>query len=428
MLSQSHDPNSPDAFPFPPEVDIALLLRTLGSVPPEDFRSVFALGTGVCADTTLNGEPVRISIGISNLHRLGSSLPDARYREVQFVDVCRIISREGGKALERLYFDYHLENLPDEPGKGIIAAALYPRVEGLIEARLPAAPLMKIVPRELSHELLFGDKKEVSQTAIKSWSDILPNSGVEWFVLSLPSGEAVPVVVAPESVEPGVVVAQLFRTLIDPLEKPVVGNPTGATAISFYAELVKMHAEGWSSINRIQSFNLDEYFGLSAHNKASFVHYMNVHLFNHVDIPASSIFFPTADTSKNYSQMIKDAGGFDVVIGGIGLNGHFAYNEPGSSFTSRTRCIALEESSRRSTIGDFGGVLEQVPEKAYTVGMADILEARSVIMAASGQKKIPILKTALFGPVTELCPSSILRTHPNFLLVVDREIAHALRS
>ena len=188
-----------------------------------------------------------------------------------------------------------------------------------------------------------------------------------------------------------------------------LGLPTGATPIGMYEELVRSFRGGQCDFALVHTFNLDEFAGLSADHPGSYREYMRVHFFEHVNIREDHVHFP--DATGDYEEEIRNAGGIDLLILGIGMNGHIAFNEPGSSFQSRTREVELLERKQR----------------AFTMGIATILEARRIVLLASGAAKAGVVHRALHGPVSELMPASILQTHPNVIAILDEDAAgHAL--
>ena len=183
-----------------------------------------------------------------------------------------------------------------------------------------------------------------------------------------------------------------------------IGLPAGRTPAGMYEELVRMHRESHLSLSRVRTFNLDEYEGLPEDHPGSFHSYMRAQLFDHVNVPPANIHFP----DSGYDRTIADAGGMDLLILGIGTNGHIAFNEPGSSFASRTRIVDLAPETP-------GPV-----RRGITMGIATILDARKIVLLASGEAKRDVIRRALHGQVTEALPASVLQLHPDVTVILDQ--------
>jgi glucosamine-6-phosphate deaminase len=215
-------------------------------------------------------------------------------------------------------------------------------------------------------------------------------------------------------------------------EKPetVFLLPTGTTPLGMYRRLVEMHHREGLSFARATFFNLDEYLGLPPDHPASYHVYMEENFYSLVDadparihVPEGSAPDPEAECER-YEAAIREAGGVDLCVLGIGRNGHIGFNEPGAPFDSRTRVVRLAESTRRINASDFEG--DRAPERAITVGMATIFEAREVLLLASGANKARAAAAALQREVSEAVPASMLRRHPNASFLLDRDAASAL--
>jgi glucosamine-6-phosphate deaminase len=214
----------------------------------------------------------------------------------------------------------------------------------------------------------------------------------------------------------------LSRTAAELLVKAIrarpsltVGLPTGNTPLGMYDELVHAYRRQQIDFSGLRTFNLDEYLRLPANDPNSYRSYMREHFFDHVNIPPNNIHFP--DTDLDYEKDIADAGGIDLLIAGIGLNGHLAFNEPGSSFGSRTREVDLAPETIANAREHFCGA--PVPARAVTVGIGTILDSRCIVLLASGPDKKGILHRSLHGPVSETVPASALQMHPNVVAIVD---------
>jgi glucosamine-6-phosphate deaminase len=216
-------------------------------------------------------------------------------------------------------------------------------------------------------------------------------------------------------------VADRIRTKTD----FVLGCATGSTPLRFYQELVEWCRAGELDLSEVTTFNLDEYCGLPSHDPHSYRFYMNQHLFSGTHIAPSHTHFPSPEDPAGYEAAIRDAGGIDLQIVGIGENGHIGFNEPGSSFDSRTRVVELSESTVKSNARFFDKASD-VPRKVVTMGIATTLEAREIVLLASGAHKAGAVHKALKGPVTEEVPASVLQQHKNVTVFLDEEAARKL--
>jgi glucosamine-6-phosphate deaminase len=209
-----------------------------------------------------------------------------------------------------------------------------------------------------------------------------------------------------------------------------LGLATGATMAPLYARLVAAYRTGEISFRHVSSFNLDEYVGVAPDEPGSFHVYMREQLFAHVDIEPGRTHIPdgfardTAAEAARYEAVIAAAGGIDLQLLGIGANGHIGFNEPGSDFSSRTREIELDDATRLANAGDFPG--RAVPECAITMGIATILDARRIVLLATGKEKAAAIAAAIEGPLTTDCPASALRLHRDVHILCDEAAADNL--
>src|SRR5204863_1533178 len=222
------------------------------------------------------------------------------------------------------------------------------------------------------------------------------------------------------------VAAQIVAELLNTKPNAVLGMATGSTPLGLYQELVRLHKKEQLDFSRVTTFNLDEYVGLNVNHPQSYHYFMHEHFFRHVNIPPQNINIPSG-TTRNYrafcewyEQRIRDCGGIDVQILGIGTDGHIAFNEPSSSLSSRTRLKTLA----KSTIDDnarFFNSPEEVPIYAITMGVGTILDARKLVLVANGKKKADAAAAAIEGPVTGMITASALQMHPSALVFLDDE-------
>ena len=206
----------------------------------------------------------------------------------------------------------------------------------------------------------------------------------------------------------------------------VLGLATGSTPVGVYKELIKMNQAGDIDFSTITSVNLDEYVGLDGTNDQSYRYFMNDNLFNHVNIRKDHTFVPNgcAEDQKAegeaYDAMIKELGGIDLQLLGIGLDGHIGFNEPDKFFTAATHEVVLDESTIEAN-ARFFEKKEDVPTTAITMGMMSIMQAKKVLLIANGAKKKEIVEKSFFGPITPAVPASILQLHPDVTVIFAEE-------
>ncbi|MFV0432233.1 MAG: glucosamine-6-phosphate deaminase [Alphaproteobacteria bacterium] len=217
-------------------------------------------------------------------------------------------------------------------------------------------------------------------------------------------------------------------------EKPfVLGLPTGSAPIEVYRHFVEACRQGEVSFKHVVTFNMDEYIGLAFDHPQSYHYFMNEHLFNHIDIPKENINIPNGMAKDidgeviAYEEKIRAVGGIDLFLGGVGSDGHIAFNEPGSSLSSYTR----EKTLTRRTLVDnarfFDNDPEKVPPTAITVGIQTIMDAKEVIILAKGLHKALAIQKAVEGPVNHMCPVTVLQMHRKFIMVCDELASVELR-
>lgn len=228
-------------------------------------------------------------------------------------------------------------------------------------------------------------------------------------------------------------IAELIRTKQKKGEYAVLGLATGSTPKRVYTELIRMHKEEGLSFQNVVSFNLDEYYTLPPDAVQSYHHFMHENLFSHIDIVPEHCFIPCGTIpqevvkmySEQYEEKIKEFGGIDFQLLGIGRNGHIGFNEPGSHSSSITRLITLDTMTRFDAAYEFDG-LAHVPRKAITMGVGTIMNAKRIVLLAWGERKAGIVKQAIEGPVTEFVPASYLQGHNNVSFVLDETAASEL--
>src|SRR5674476_145697 len=200
----------------------------------------------------------------------------------------------------------------------------------------------------------------------------------------------------------------------------VIGLPTGSTPKGLYAELVHRYKESGLSFKNVITFNLDEYYPIKPDHRQSYNRFMWDNFFKNIDILPENVNIPKGDCPRDevsmvgqeYERKIKEVGGLDILILGIGRTGHIGFNEPGSSPNSTTRLVALDSLTRQDAAGDFYGE-ENVPRYGITMGIGSIMAAPEIYLMAWGETKAEIVRKAVEGPVSDTVPTSFLQNHPN---------------
>ncbi len=212
----------------------------------------------------------------------------------------------------------------------------------------------------------------------------------------------------------------------------VLGLPTGGTVVDMYAALRSLAQHGKISFKDIVTFNMDEYVGLPKEHAQSYHSYMHQNLFNHVDVLPQNVHILNGQASDlhaecvTYENSIAQAGGIDLFLGGVGQNGHVAFNEPGSAFDSHTRIVDLTPSTITANARFFEGKPEQVPTQALTVGIGTVLAAKELLFLANGKAKAEAVAQLAHTEITPQWPITALKTHPNAILIADPDAASEL--
>ena len=211
----------------------------------------------------------------------------------------------------------------------------------------------------------------------------------------------------------------------------VLGLATGSTPVGLYRQLAEWHQQGDLSFAGVRSVNLDEYLGLSPHHEQSYRYFMQVNLFDHIDIKPENTHVldglaknPQAECTA-YNRLIRDLGGIDLQLLGMGHNGHIAFNEPGDDFGLETHVVDLTDSTIDANQRFFES-RDEVPRHALSMGIKNIMNARRILMVVSGEEKADIVCRAFAGPVTKEVPASVLQLHPDVTLVGDKAALHKL--
>ena len=204
----------------------------------------------------------------------------------------------------------------------------------------------------------------------------------------------------------------------------VLGLATGSTPIGLYQQLVAWYEKGDLDFSEVRTVNLDEYKGLSRENDQSYYYFMHHNLFDHVNLPAENSHLPNGmelDSDREcrrYSELIRSMGGVDLQLLGIGHNGHIGFNEPGDAFDNDVHCVNLTQSTIEANKRFFASA-DDVPKQAYTMGIKTIMQAKKILIVASGEDKADIVRDAFFGPITPKVPASVLQLHNDVTLVAD---------
>ncbi len=204
----------------------------------------------------------------------------------------------------------------------------------------------------------------------------------------------------------------------------VLGLATGSTPEGTYKQLVEWYKKGDLDFSQVKAVNLDEYKGLSKDNDQSYAYFMRKHLFDHVNIDINNTFIPNGleeDSKKEcyrYNQVIKSLGGVDLQLLGIGGNGHIGFNEPGEAFEKETHCVKLTDDTIKANSRFFSS-LDLVPKFAYSMGIKSIMQAKSILLVASGKSKADALYKTIYGEIIPSVPASILQLHNNVTIVAD---------
>lgn len=213
----------------------------------------------------------------------------------------------------------------------------------------------------------------------------------------------------------------------------ILGLPTGSSPLGIYAKLIEMNKAGRVFFKNVVTFNMDEYLGLPHEHDQSYWYFMHDNFFDHIDIPAENINIlngmaedPEAECAA-YEAKIASYGGIDLFLGGIGVDGHIAFNEPFSSLTSRTRVMGLTEDTKIVNSRFFGNDPEKVPTKALTVGVGTICDSKEVILIINGHNKARALAKTIEGGVSQMWTASALQLHPNAFIACDEAACGELK-
>ncbi|MGL6064146.1 MAG: glucosamine-6-phosphate deaminase [Fusobacteriaceae bacterium] len=244
------------------------------------------------------------------------------------------------------------------------------------------------------------------------------------------------VIITEESIQnwTAVYVANKILDFAPTKERPfVLGLPTGGTPLALYKKLIEFYKDGIISFENVITFNMDEYVGLSPENEQSYHYYMHENFFNYIDIKPENInildgmALDYKAECQRYEEKIKSVGGIHIFLGGIGPDGHIAFNEPGSSLSSRTRDKELTMDTILANARFFDGDINKVPKLSLTVGVGTILDAKEVVIMVNGYNKSRALRQAIEEGVNHMWTISALQLHPKGIIVSDEDACSELK-
>lgn len=240
------------------------------------------------------------------------------------------------------------------------------------------------------------------------------------------------VVILPDAAHIGAMAADAIEALLKRKPEAVLGLATGSSPLPIYDELARRHAEDGLDFSRASGFALDEYVGLPLGHPESYREVIRREFSDRVNIDPANVHSPNgaaqdlAAASQEYEDAIKAAGGVDLQILGVGTDGHIGFNEPGSSLASRTRIKTLLEQTRKDNARFFDSI-DDVPHHVVTQGLGTIMDARHVVLVATGAQKAQAVHDFVEGPVAAICAASVLQLHPHATILIDEAAASSLR-
>ena len=226
--------------------------------------------------------------------------------------------------------------------------------------------------------------------------------------------------------------ANLLSAQVILFPRSVLGLATGSTPLGVYQQLIEWYGKGDIDFSHVSSVNLDEYCGLPGSHPQSYRKYMEEHFFAHVNIDPAAAHLPDGmapdleEECRRYDGLIAALGGIDMQLLGLGHNGHIGFNEPGEDFNKTTHVVELESKTRQANARFFDSP-DEVPRQAVTMGIKAIMQAKKILLVASGESKAEILYRAFFGPVYPAVPASILQLHPDVTVVADEAALQVIR-
>lgn len=239
-------------------------------------------------------------------------------------------------------------------------------------------------------------------------------------------------IVAKDYEEMSKIAAEEMANVVKEKANAVLGLATGSTPLFMYKELIKMNKAGEIDFSQVTSVNLDEYVGISEEHSQSYRYFMNINLFNNINIDKSKTFVPNGlaknikEECKAYDERIANLGGIDCQLLGIGNNGHVGFNEPNEELGLGTHLTSLKEDTIKANARFFNSI-EEVPKQAVTMGIGGIMRAKKIILIASGEGKAEIIEKLLKGKITTQVPASMLQMHNNVVVIVDESAAKLVK-
>ena len=212
----------------------------------------------------------------------------------------------------------------------------------------------------------------------------------------------------------------------------ILGLATGSSPVGTYKELIKLFEAGLLDFSKVRTYNLDEYYPIDPENDQSYHYFMNVNLFDHVNIDKANVHVPDGNAPdmdkacKDYEAMLDEIGGVDIQVLGIGGNGHIGFNEPADVFVGPTHVVGLTESTIQAN-SRFFEKIEDVPTKAISMGVGSIMKAKKILLVANGAGKAKAIADTLEGPITPQVPASILQLHHDVTIIIDEAAAAGLK-
>ncbi len=226
--------------------------------------------------------------------------------------------------------------------------------------------------------------------------------------------------------------AQMILSQVTLKPNSVLGLATGSTPIGMYENLVKLNKHGDIDFSEVKTFNLDEYYNLPITSNQSYHYFMHQHLFNHINIKPENIHIPNGMTKnvdaecERYDELIKESGGIDIQVLGIGNNAHIGFNEPTVNFEKGTHLVKLEDSTIEANSRFFDNI-DEVPKNAITMGVGAIFKSRKIMLIATGENKAEAIYNTVYGKVVPEVPASILQFHSDIVLILDKSAAKLLK-
>ncbi|MBU3192607.1 glucosamine-6-phosphate deaminase [Clostridium algidicarnis] len=225
--------------------------------------------------------------------------------------------------------------------------------------------------------------------------------------------------------------AKEISKVINNKEHSILGLATGSSPIGLYEQLIKLNEEKKVDFSKVTTINLDEYIGISNNHPQSYRYFMNNTLFNHINIDKNNTYVPNGNAEDmkaeciGYDKNIRDLGGIDVQLLGIGGNGHIAFNEPDEELVLGTHVTGLTESTIKANSRFFDSI-DEVPKKAITMGLGEIMKAKSIILIASGEGKAEAIAKLFSGKITTKSPATLLAVHNDVTVIIDEQAASLL--